>query len=101
MIMESHGQYNINDVEIVMPFAFYGGSRDNVNDPAIIDAIKQALATSSPKRVDLYHSAVRRISDHVFWLPLFTTSIMYGHSRDLDFAAWNDENPRFYMSKWK
>ncbi|MSO53973.1 MAG: ABC transporter substrate-binding protein [Rhodospirillales bacterium] len=101
MVMESHGQYNINDVEIVMPFAFYGGSRDNVKDPQVIDWIKQALATSLPKRVDLYHNAAKRISNEVLYLPLFTTSIMYAHTSDLDFTPWNDEDPRFFMSKWK
>ena len=101
MVMESHGQYNINDVEILQPFAFNGGSRDNVKDAQVMDWIKEARATASAKREDLYKNVVRRISDQVFWLPLFSTSIIYAHSADLDFAAWGDENPRFYLDKWK
>ena len=98
---ESYGQFNINDVEILMPVGFNGGSRDNVKDPAVMDMIKQALATSSPRRVDLYNNVIKRIADQVFWAPLFSTSIVYAHTADLDFTAWNDEDPRFFMAKWK
>ena len=101
IVMESHGQYNINDVEILQPAAFAGGSRDAVRDEQIMSWIKEATTTGTANREELYHNVVKRIADQVFWNPLFSTSVIYAHSSDLDFTSWGDENPRFYSDKWK
>ena len=48
-----------------------------------------------------YKKALQRITEQCYTIPLFTWVSNYAFSKDLDFKAWPDEIPRFYMTKWK
>lgn len=100
--LESFGQYNINDVGVFLPEWFGGGNRDSVRDPALIQAFKEAAATGdAARRKALFQQASKTIVEKNYWVPLFIQAINYGHSKDVAFKAYDDENPRFYMTRWK
>jgi peptide/nickel transport system substrate-binding protein len=100
--LESYGQYNINDVAILLPEYFGGGSLDSVGDVQITQWLKEAGATGDvAKRKALYQQSARQIVDKSYWVPLFIQSVNYAFAKDFDFRAWPDENPRFYLAKWK
>jgi peptide/nickel transport system substrate-binding protein len=100
--LESYGQYNINDVSILLPGYYDGGTQDTVRDVEITEWLKQAAATSdAPKRKQLYEQVDSKIIDQAYWIPLFIQNVNYGFSKDFDFHPWPDEDPRFYLSKWK
>jgi peptide/nickel transport system substrate-binding protein len=101
------GSYSVNDISAFLP-QFYSGATDgfSTNDFAH-DATLQALvkaggtSTDPAERKKNYSAAIKRITEQAFWLPLHTYVTTYGISRQLDFKAYADELPRFYLAKWK
>ena len=85
-----------------MPGYYDGGTQDTVRDVEITEWLKQAAATSdAPKRKQLYEQVDSKIIDQAYWIPLFVQNVNYGFSKDFDFHPWPDEDPRFYLTKWK
>jgi peptide/nickel transport system substrate-binding protein len=100
--LESYGQYNINDVSILLPGYYDGGTQDTVRDAEITEWLKQAAAASdAAKRKELYEQVDRKIIDQAYWIPLFIQNVNYAFNKDFGFHPWPDEDPRFYMTKWK
>jgi peptide/nickel transport system substrate-binding protein len=98
----SYGNYNIGDVQIAVPLYFGGESRDQVRDPDMIAAIKEASSISDPaRRKVLLEKVTKSAIEKSYWVPLLLQSVHYAYSQDLDIPLWDDENPRFYMAKWK
>src|SRR5206468_1202777 len=91
----SWGSYSINDVSAILPNFFDGGADDYARDP---DVIKWLMEGGSSNDADVrrkaYSSAVQRITERAYWMPLFTTVTTYAHSRQLDFSPYPDELPR-------
>ena len=70
--------------------------------PQLGQWLKEAGSTGDlAKRKALYQQSARRIVDQSYWVPLFIQSVNYAFAKDLDFRSWPDENPRFYLTKWK
>jgi peptide/nickel transport system substrate-binding protein len=64
--------------------------------------LKEADTTlDGAKRNALYKQALQRIAQQAYWLPLFTYSINYAFSKDLDWTPTNDEVFRLFQAKWK
>jgi len=98
----SWGSYSINDVSAFMPYYFTGTPDDYTRDPEIEKLVKQGGSVTDPdQRRKAYSEAIRLISSHADWMPLFTYVKTYGFSRQLNFKPWTDELPRFYLSSWK
>ena len=80
------GSYSINDVSAVLPYFFGGGEMDYARDPEV-----QALVEAGGSTIDTderrlnYNNAIRLITERALWLPLYTYSITYGFTRELNF----------------
>lgn len=66
------------------------------------DQAEAAAATiDRDQRLANYDRATRRMNEQVMWHPLWTNPVTYAHAEKLDFNSFPDENPRFYLMKWK
>ena len=57
--------------------------------------------TDPDQRRKNYSEAIALITSHAYWVPMFTQTITYGVSKQLNFKPFADELPRFYLSSWK
>lgn len=53
------------------------------------------------RRKEMYGKALRRIADRAYWVPLYSFSLNYLISNDLDFPVPKDGLPRLYRASWK
>lgn len=98
----SWGSYSINDVSAILPVMFGGGNDDYTRDPEMIKLIEQGGNTADADvRKKAYSAAIKRATENAYWLPLFTYVNPYAFTKQLEFKAFPDELPRFYMAKWK
>ncbi|MSP96231.1 MAG: ABC transporter substrate-binding protein [Betaproteobacteria bacterium] len=102
LYMGSWGSYSINDVSAILPVMFTGGNDDYARDPELKKLIDDGGATADPAvRKKNYSAAIKRVTENAYWVPLHTYVNTYGFVKTLDFKAFPDELPRFYMAKWK
>ncbi|MDR1276286.1 MAG: ABC transporter substrate-binding protein [Candidatus Accumulibacter sp.] len=102
MGIRTWGSLGINDASAFTAPFFGGKGNDLWRDAEVVATLNKADETIDPKqRSELYAKALGRISMEAMSAPLFTYSINYAYSTDLNFDAWPDELPRFYMSSWK
>jgi peptide/nickel transport system substrate-binding protein len=98
----SWGSYSINDVSAFLPYFFDGGVNDYTRDPEVEKLVKEGGSVTDPdQRRKAYTAAIKLITEHADWMPLFTYVKTYGFSKQLNFKAFPDELPRFYLSSWK
>lgn len=96
------GSYSINDVSAIMPQYFTAGGADYTRDPEVQKLVLTGGSTTDPdQRRKAYSAAIRLITEKAYWLPMYTYTITYGLSRQLNFKPYPDELPRFYLSTWK
>ena len=96
------GSYSINDVSAILPFFFDGGGNDYSRDPELEHLVQEGGSTTdADERRKAYSAALRRISEQMYWLPLHTYVTTYAFSRQLNFKAYPDELPRFFLASWK
>jgi len=101
------GSYSINDVSAFLP-NFYSvaaasgfSTNDDAHDQALTDMLKAAGATSDTAvRKKHYAEAIHRITEQAYMIPMFTGVAFYAYRKELNFKAWADEVPRFYLSSW-
>jgi peptide/nickel transport system substrate-binding protein len=102
MVVDDWGSSSVNDVVGFLPFFFDGGGNDQAMDPMLINLIKQGGTTADPEaRKKVYAEALTLIADQAFWLPLWTMPVNYAFSSDLDMPITGDENPPFWLARWK
>jgi len=102
LMLGTWGSYSINDASAVLPHFFGGGDMDLVRDPVLIGLMHDAAATmDADRRRAAYVAAIRRLTAAADFLPLQVMVATYGFSRELNFRAFPDELPRFYLSSWK
>jgi peptide/nickel transport system substrate-binding protein len=98
----SWGSYSVNDVSAILPFFFGGGGDDYARDPLVTQLVQKAGATTNAdERRKLYSEALRRISEQMYWLPLYTYVTTYAFARTLNFRPSADELPRFFLASWR
>ena len=98
----SWGSYSINDVSAILPYYFAGGSNDYSRNPKVEELVKAGGAVTDPaERQKAYSEAIHIATEQAYWLPLFTFVTYYAFDGGLDFQAFPDELPRFYLCKWK
>ena len=96
------GSYSINDVSAILPQYFGGGGSDYTRDTNVADLVKAGGSTTDPDlRRKAYSAAIKTITEQAYWLPMYTYTITYGLSRQLNFKPYPDELPRFYLASWK
>jgi peptide/nickel transport system substrate-binding protein len=53
------------------------------------------------QRRKAYSAAIKLITEKASWMPIFTHTVTYGYSKQLNFKPYPDELPRFFLSSWK
>ena len=102
MVAGNWGSYSINDVSAILPQYFGGAANDYTRDPELMELIKAGGSTTDPdQRRKAYGAAIKLIGEKAYWLPMYTYTITYGLSRELNFKPYPDELPRFYLASWK
>jgi peptide/nickel transport system substrate-binding protein len=97
----SWGSFSINDVSAIMPNFFDGGADDYARDPDVQKWLAEGGSSNDADvRRKAYASAIQRITERAYWLPLHTYVTTYGHSKQLNFTPYPDELPRFFLAKW-
>jgi peptide/nickel transport system substrate-binding protein len=96
------GSYSINDVSAFTGHWFKFSADDLARDPQLRDWLEKGDSTVDPDvRKEAYMKAHKRISEQMYALPMFTWVSNMVYSKDLDFTAYPDEVPRFFLAKWK
>lgn len=96
------GSEGVNDVSGSTSYFFEFTPDDTVHDSQVRDAL--ALGDRTMNKMDrlaAYRAALDRISQEAYWLPLFTWSVNYAFTKELNFIAPADELPRFFSSTWQ
>lgn len=96
------GSEGVNDVSGITSYFFEQGAVDYSRD----DQVTQWLETGDntvdeDKRKAVYSKALQRISEKAYWAPLFSYSINYAFSKNLEFQPTKDGIPRFVNAQWK
>src|SRR5438067_2238434 len=69
----SWGSFSINDVSAIMPNFFDGGADDYARDPDVIKWLVEGGSSMDPEvRKKAYSSAIHRITEQGYWVPLHT-----------------------------
>ncbi len=98
----SWGSYSINDASAYFPIFFGGGGRDFTRDRDLQHLVDEAGSVTDPdQRRGNYSTAIKRISEQAYYMPLFTFVKTYATTRTVNFKPFGDELPRFYLSSWK
>jgi peptide/nickel transport system substrate-binding protein len=101
MYLGSWGSYS-NNVSAIMPNFFDGAADAYARDPDLIKWLVEGGSSNDAEvRRKVYSSAIHRITELAYWVPLHTDVTTYGFSKQLDFSPYPDELPRSYLAKWK
>jgi peptide/nickel transport system substrate-binding protein len=92
----------INDISELIGPAFLPGNEDYARDPELHTWLEQAeTSMDAARRKELYAKAIERITDQVYWLPLFTFVKNYAFSDQVAFTPSLDGLARLYRVHWK
>lgn len=96
------GSYSINDVSAILNNFFTLSQNDMAQDKELAGWLRAASATVDSKvRKANYDKAVAKIAEQNYWLPLWVHPVVYANAADLEFHPFADENPRFFLARWK
>jgi peptide/nickel transport system substrate-binding protein len=100
--LASWGSYSVNDVSAILPNYFTFTGNDYTRDPEIRKLVEAGSATvDADQRRKAYTAAIKLITANASWLPIFTHTVTYGYSKQLNFKPYPDELPRFFLAGWK
>lgn len=96
------GSFSINDISAATP-VFYKSTVDDINRDAEVTALLDHGDSSvAPEmRKDAYRKALGLIQERAYVLPLYSLPTYYVADKDLVFAPYPDELPRFWEMTWK
>ena len=98
----SWGSYSVNDVSAILPVFFTFTGNDYARDPEVKSLVEAGGATVDPdQRRKAYSAAIKLVTERAYWMPVFTHTVTYGYSKQLNFKPYPDELPRFFLSSWK
>lgn len=98
----SWGSYSVNDASAILPNFFTFTGNDYTRDAEVKKLVEAGSATVDPdQRRKAYSAAIKLITEHAYWMPMFTYTVTYGFSKQLNFKPYPDELPRFFLSSWK
>ena len=101
MVLLSWDAQSVDDVSEMISYFFRPGKRDYARDPELHGWLVDADATMDvAKRKELYAKAIERITDQVYWLPLFTFVQNYAFTDQVAFTPSADELVRLYRVHW-
>ena len=89
------------DTAMIARVHFGDTDRNLSRNPTVMQRVADAERTNdSARRADVYHQALQSIADQAYWIPLYTYSVNYLMSPDLDFPIPPDGLPRLYEAHW-
>jgi peptide/nickel transport system substrate-binding protein len=96
------GSFSVNDISAITGHWFKFSIDDFAQDPELRDWLETGDTSIDPAlRKAAYKKALRRISEQAYALPMFTWVSNTAYSKDLDYKAYPDEVPRYFLTKWK
>jgi peptide/nickel transport system substrate-binding protein len=102
MIVDDWGSFSLDDVSAFLPTFYNGGADDYTMDPEVTAAVNKGGSTNNkPAREAAYRSALKRIAEQAYTIPLFTMPVNYAFSSTLDMPIRADEIPEFWRARWK
>ena len=98
----SWGSYSINDASASLPVFLTFGEQDYARDPEVRDLLLRGGSSTDPDvRRNAYATAIRRVTEQAYIMPLFTYVTTYATAKVLNFKPSGDELPRFFLSNWR
>jgi len=102
LYLQDNGWFSINDVYAVVNSYFNGDAYDSTQDATITGWVREAAKTTEPaQRKEIYAKVLKRVAEQVYMLPMWTHPNVHAYSSDLELTPYSDENPRFYLARWK
>jgi peptide/nickel transport system substrate-binding protein len=101
------GSYSINDVSAFLPQLFSGQAEgfsagDDTHDAALKKLVDGGDTSTNPdERRKYYSAAIKLATEQMYVLPIMTSVQTYVVRREVNFRAYPDELPRFYLASWK
>lgn len=96
------GSFSINDASAIISSFFKGSEDDYARDEQVKAWLDIAdNSTDVAVRKENYGKAVQRIMEQAYWVPLNTFVTNYAHTAEVDFRAYKDEIPRYWVYAWK
>lgn len=102
MVLLSWGSYSVNDVSAMISLFFLPGQEDYARDPELHGWLQRAERIVDPaERQQLYARAIERITERVYWLPMYTFVKNFGLSDQIAYTPFADEFIRLYTIRWR
>jgi peptide/nickel transport system substrate-binding protein len=102
MVLLSANRDALADISETIGPAFLPGKLDYARDPELHDWLESALRTfDREQRMGLYGKAIARITEQVYWLPLFSFAVTYAFTDEVSFIPAVDGLARLYRVEWK
>ncbi len=97
------GSYSIPDAGAIAPDHWrLDTDRNQSGDEKVAALIEAASSTyDEAEREKNFHAAFKRIAEQAYWVPLYTFSINYAVSNEVEFSPPRDGMARLYELKWK
>jgi peptide/nickel transport system substrate-binding protein len=96
------GSWGIPDVGAIAPDYWLDDSDRNFSGDAEIAAlVAEASSTYDPaRREQAFHQAFRLAAERAYWVPLYTFTVNYALSKDVDFTPPEDGMVRLFKLRW-
>ena len=96
------GGGGIYDASAALPVFFDLGNADYARDPEVADWVKQGASTmDQARRAQVYRQALTRIAEKTYTLPLYTNTVNYVMSAEVDYAPTRVDVPVLSQIGWK
>ncbi len=96
------GSFSINDVSAGVSVFHKWQADDAERDPEVRDLVDRGDSVVDPEtRKAAYAKALGLIAERAYVLPLYSIPTYYVAAKNLVFAAYPDEVPRFWEMRWK
>lgn len=84
------------------PFFSRNGEFVYIKDSAVQGSIDNASVTiSSATRAASFRTAIKRITEQAYWVPLFSGKVVAAMRSDVNWTPSNDEIDRYWTATWK
>jgi peptide/nickel transport system substrate-binding protein len=102
MFLMDWGSYSMNDMSAITSHFFKMGPDDFARDEEVAAWLEAGDTNSDPAiRKANYAKAIKKITEQVYWLPMFNHVRNYAFNEKLNFIPYQDEIPRFWQYGWK
>lgn len=101
MFLMDWGSYSMNDMSAITSHFFKKGPDDFALDDEVAAWLEEGdTSPDSEIRKAAYAKAIKKITEQVYWLPMFNHVRNYGFNEKLTFIPYQDEIPRFWQYGW-